>query len=223
MIAIASADDLDFIEDTHTYLESGKVRVSCTQALTLAGLIDFSMVPEDVLMQARDRGIGVHLCTEYIDRHGHCDPTWITEEYEPYVEAWHRFKRDSRLYIKGIEERRIAQLGMVRYGMTYDRHGFIGPAPALIDIKTGMISPVAGLQLAMYESGLTGHAWLGYFRRLVVQLRRDGTYRLHDFADPADLDIARTVLHFTHGLGDLDHHNAAIDTWARNHGVKRAA
>jgi hypothetical protein len=223
MIAIASADDLDFIEDTHTYLESGQVRVSCTQALTRAGLIDFSMVPDDILIPARDRGTGVHLCTEYIDRHGQCDPTWITDDYRPRVNAWNRFKTESRIYITSIEERRIAQLGTVRYGMTFDRVGFMGPAPALIDIKTGMISPVAALQLALYECGLTGQPRLGYLRRLVVQLRADGTYRVHRFDDPTDLDIARAVLDLTHGIGDSDHHNAAIDTWARNHGVKRAA
>lgn len=223
MIAAITVDDFDFIEDTHTYLEAGNVRVSVTQSLSQVGLIDFSMVPDHILLAARDRGTGVHLCTEYRDRFGDCDPTWITPEYAPYIDGWERFKRESGFYCKGIEERRIGLCGGVRFGMTYDRWGFIRMARVLIDLKTGLVSPVAGLQLALYECGLTGSERLGYYRRLVVQPKADGTYKLHDFANPADLDIARAVLHLTHGIGDPAHHNAAIDTWARNHGVKRAA
>ena len=219
-----SADEVDFVEDTHEYREGGAVRISVTQAIKAAGLIDYSLVPPDVLERARQRGVNLHQCAEFHDREGSFDPSWLPEEHAGYFEGWLRFRRESGFLIRAIEHRRIGQHAGIRYGMTLDREGWMGAWPTILDLKfTAAKHPSWGVQLALYELGVTGRPRVGRYRRAAVQIKPNGSYKLHDFSDPSDGDIARTVLLFTHSHGDMSRHVEVLEQWKINHGIQRAA
>ena len=61
---------------------------------------------------------------------------------------------------------------------------------AIIDIKTtAAMNPVTALQLAAYQEAYNAGRKEKAQERWAVQLRKDGTYRLHQYKDRADLSV----------------------------------
>src|SRR5678815_2139742 len=75
------AQTVRFEESAHRYFvePSGREIPGVTRALEEAGLIDFSMVPRDVLLKAQDRGTRVHQALHYLDD-GELDQDTLDEE-----------------------------------------------------------------------------------------------------------------------------------------------
>src|SRR3989338_6921714 len=91
---------LTFNDETHEYFWNGeKVPYSVTGILKVSGLIDTTWYNEP----ARVRGTYVHEATQFLDEDclewDSLDPV-IT----PYVEAYARFKTESKFHVKRIEE-----------------------------------------------------------------------------------------------------------------------
>jgi hypothetical protein len=198
-------DDFSFEEDTHTYRnKEGIVKPSVTQVLKSAGVFDYSRVPVDILERKRVIGSNVHKWTEYYDRDGFIDETWIADTEQGYFEAWLKFRKESGFVIKGIEHRTLAPIAGMEVGGTYDRYGFFGQYPYLLDIKTCTAKhPGWALQLALYEMLQTGKARCGHMGRGVVQLLPTGKYKLHHYEDPRDADVAISAL----ALSNWKHNN----------------
>ncbi len=218
-----SADDLEFIEDTHTYLDAGSPRQSATQMLKSAGLVNYDGIKPDVLEEARRRGVHLHAMTEAHDKREEVDPLWMSEKEWNYFQGYLAFLRDTRVRWSEVERRMVVTLFGCRVGMTFDRLGLWRDGMrALGELKfTAAPSPVWGIQLAIYEMGVTGRSSVGYMHRFAVQVKPNGTYKIHWFNDPADGAMARTVICYNHGLGNMEQHAEVIATWKRNNGITK--
>lgn len=185
------------IRDPSKYTLHGVQIPSVTDVLRLSGLTDYSMVPADVLENARQRGQDVDEFATALDM------GLLPDEIEPdpriagYVEAYKRFRREKPCEIVESQVPRIHET--YRFAGTPDRVVRLEGALAIIDIKcTAAVMPETSVQLAAYAM-LTGAT-----RRFALQLRPDGTYRFPEYHDPNDLRVflgALSVVHWKIALG----------------------
>jgi len=139
-------------------------------------MIDYSMIPQNVLQAAAHRGTAVHKALHYYDD-GELDESTIDPMILPYVEAGIRFYAESRFEVAHVEQR-VVNLTHY-YAGTLDRTGaFPDGSVAVLDWKTGILVPGHGLQLAAY-AGCMDHP--RKYRRIAVQLKDDGTYRIEEY------------------------------------------
>ncbi len=173
-----NSTDLEFDPSTHTYRAGGEVLISVTQALKSAGVIDYSMIPQDVLQLAARRGTLVHRAIHYwLD--GDLDESTVSEEHRGYVDAAKRFVEESQFVPMRVECRGFHPT--LRYAGTFDLDGLIGGSGgdlATVDWKTGMICEGHAIQLSAYNN-LRSNPRVA--RRLAVKLNSDGTYRVHEY------------------------------------------
>lgn len=196
---------LRFDPDTHTYW-LGDAKVPSVTTI-LKPLTDLSAIPRDVLQYAADRGTAVHYGTELYDT-DQLDWDSLTDELVPYIEAWAEFRAITGFRPELIEAR-VFHPGLF-YAGTLDRTGIINGERAILDIKTSKtMYPTVGMQLAAYAEAL--HAAQPeqdkHTARYAVQLKDDGTWALHQYADPTDWPtfVAMRTL-----VGWADKHNQRI-------------
>jgi hypothetical protein len=175
-----SSEPLVFEPATHRYSVGEEVLVSVTQALKLAGVVDYSMIPQDILRAAAERGTYVHKMIQYwLD--GELDLDKVPGGMLGYLDAARRFLDQSRFEAHRVECRDWNPT--LRYAGTWDVDGGIGASadPAIVDWKTGMILDGHAPQLAGYS--LLKRNPRSY-RRIAVKLNADGTFRAHEFPSP---------------------------------------
>jgi hypothetical protein len=180
---------LNFDADAHEYSVGDAPVPGVTSVLT--PLIDFSMVPKDVLARAQQLGTAVHRMTELHDMND-LDEDSLSDELLPYLTAWRRFRAETGFEPELIEQRFFHPV--LRYAGTLDRTGFIGGRRAVLDIKKMMVlGPVVGCQLAAYQElcKVNGHEVKD---RYGLGLRKDGNYRLVAFKDPLDWSMFLSLL-----------------------------
>lgn len=181
-----------FEPDGHIYTVDRNREESVTQVLEAVGISDFTGVDPDVLWWAQQRGTMVHRAAHYINQHN-LDPETVDERIGGYVEAWRAFRRDHELQVhhsEHIVHRRLTIRGnpVIRPAKTdlhiigtLDVAGLIKKhGPVIADIKTGEEAESWPIQLAPYAMAYTERSRYTH-KRLVVQVRRDGTYKLHWF------------------------------------------
>ena len=180
--SVLIGDDVQFWRDAHAYIDhDGRRVLSVMQSLKLAGLIDFSMVPPDVLEHARNRGSLVHEACAKIDLGEPLDDVEIPEECLPYIDAYFLFCKEMRY---------VPDQDWIEKPMTASTH------------------PAWSLQTGGYTLGLRA-AGLQIRQRIAVQLLRTGKYKLHPHEDDSDYqsfgDVYRTAaLKLKLGLATLD-------------------
>jgi hypothetical protein len=187
-------EDVQFERDAHCYRDTdGTRRMSVTQALKIEGLIDYSGVPGGengpIMIGARRRGLLVHQATAIIDR-GDSLEEYDVQEFEGYVEAYHRFAKEMKYVAdpEWVERKMIVELFGQRVGMSPDSVGAIDGVPTLIERKTCATAYAAWkLQTAGYASGLLA-AGVQIRQRFALQLFPDGRYKLHPHDDRGDFD-----------------------------------
>jgi hypothetical protein len=166
---------LQFDEATHTYTVGGAIVPGVTSILK--PLIDFSMVPPDVLARKADLGRRVHFACQLLDEDD-LDEDTIEPDVAAYLDAYRLFKHETRALVLLNEQQVFHKL--YRYAGTLDRVLSIAGVRWLIDLKTCFTTPMsAGPQTAAYQMAMDGGTTL---RRGALRLRPDGTYRL----DPLD-------------------------------------
>ncbi len=169
------AGHLEFDAATHTYRLDGELIPSVTTVLKSVGLVEYAMIPQEVLQAAAHRGTAVHTALEYLDRE-ELDRSTVDPSIEGYVVAYERFVRDSNFIPLHIEHRVFH--GNYRYAGTLDRTGYLGDSLTVLDFKTGLVLPGHAIQLAAYANCLVMPR---RFRRIALQLSGDGTYRVHEY------------------------------------------
>jgi len=190
---------LIFNQDRHEYSDDGIIMPSVTQILVDNGVIDTTWFTE----AGKDRGTAVHLALKYMDQ-GDLDADTVDEDLHGYLYAYEKFKRETRFasYPEGIEQpladsqRRVAG--------TPDRVGAMFGNRAIIDFKTGCLEPWVALQLAGYEDlvrlgdspFLTPEEY--GIERYALQLKKDGKYKLRQFADSNDAYIFKAMTGIYH-------------------------
>lgn len=143
--------ELLFDETTHTYRYDGQLVPGVTSVLEGVGLSDFSMVPPDILEQAKAFGTEVHRITEKLDRNEDI-PTGISEASGLYLCHYIKFLNDLDVEIIDIEKRVFCEKFL--YAGTLDRIAVLKKLslqPVLFDIKTGQKSISHQVQTAAYE------------------------------------------------------------------------
>lgn len=170
---------LTFDEATHTYRVGGSVVPGVTSVLK--PFVDFSGINPSVLAAKADLGRRVHLATQ-LDDEDDLDESSIEPDVAPYLQAYRRFRADTRAVIVAREERVYDPIH--RFAGTLDGVFTIKAENWLVDLKTCFVVPVtAGPQTAAYLRALNDPS---VTRRGALRLRQDGTYRLDPLRDPDD-------------------------------------
>jgi hypothetical protein len=179
---------ITYNDETHTYALDGIRLKSVTQILDIAGLSNYSNIPEDILERARLFGTAVHDMT-YLYDNNNLDTESLDPALVPYLAAWRAF-----LQVTGWTTEAIEQLVYSRrylYAGRYDRKGIYNGKATLLDIKTGVKNKatvkLAGIQLSGYEiahNELNGAATIK--QRLCVWLGGDGKFKMEIYTDKSD-------------------------------------
>jgi hypothetical protein len=191
---------LQFDPTTHTYTLDGYVLPSVTQVLSILQTADFSSVPKEVMEAAGRRGTAVHALLENDDatplivesakkqRTALHSSDWkaaarqkleqrMGQNLDGYVDAARRFLCDSGFSTTVCEQ--LAYHPVYEYAGRFDRAGTIRNGNvAIVDWKTGIITPTVRLQLAAYANLLKDPR---KYRRLAVKLNCNGTYKVHEY------------------------------------------
>jgi hypothetical protein len=178
-------DPLTFDEETHTYRLDGQVVPSVTQVIRPL----FASAQPFWKEEHRERGQKVHEATFLYD-HDNLAPEAITDDIVGYVDAYRRFREESKWRVIFAESRVYSQ--RYRFAGTADRLFLapgIPPEYVLVDIKTSRtVSKATALQLAAYDIAATETANEGVriAAHYALHLSPDGKYRLVRFDDMAE-------------------------------------
>jgi hypothetical protein len=177
-----------FDPEKHLYtLDDGTTLPSVTQILTAMNFIDTKWFDE----WSRDKGSLVHLAC-HIDDTDELDDESLDPEIEPYLSAYRNFKRDSGFLVSSSEVPLASEI--YRFAGTPDKFGTFRDATcAVIDIKSGAVAPWVSIQLEMYKI-LKG----SNYRRYSLQLTKDGKYKLKEWTDRQDRQIALSAVACNH-------------------------
>lgn len=172
--------NLFFDPTTHTYTFNGRIVPSVSQILLEEGFINTQFFTEE----GRSRGSLVHRCIENHVRGAHC---FQIPSVEPYLTAFKNFQKDCDWVAEIIE----VKMGCEQYAGTPDQIGLFQGNRAILDLKTGSISPATGLQLAAYEKLYRGEVEnavlkIVNIKRFALQLMDTGRYMLTEYKERAD-------------------------------------
>ena len=182
MLTESESPQIIFREEDHSYWHGEKELMGVTASLTACGFYQEEYFTEE----SRQRGKAVHLATQFLDE-GRLDSNTLDPAIVGYVEAYRAFKFERQFQPDSIEK--VVWNLMLGLAGTYDRIGMLKLERWLIDIKTGVVDDVAGLQLAGYNMCLPTP-----LKRMAVQLKPDGSYVLHPFTDPMHRKIFTSSL-----------------------------
>ena len=192
---------LTYNDEDHSYQLDGRPVPSVTEIVGLLTAKKYSDANTAVLEQAKRRGTAVHELCEAIDCGVDPEDLEIEPELVGYVNAYLTFLRDWRPEWLYIEK----PLYTLDYAGRCDRIGVIAGQVAIVDIKTtanmDRLSRLALLfQLFFYREAYLfslydpekmhrPKALLG------VQLKKDGTYTVHEAQKIMDKDLPRWDLY----------------------------
>ena len=178
---------IEFNAERHSYTIDGVPVPSVTSVIQSAGLVDFSGIPSDVLDRARRFGTAVHRATELFDK-GTLDEDRLDGSIKPYLDAWKCFLKDFQASV--IKTELSVGSDKYKYAGMIDKIAIIqNKYVALIDIKTGVVSPTAALQTAAYKQAFDETADEKIERRLVVKLDKTGRYFITVYKDEFDINV----------------------------------
>jgi hypothetical protein len=196
---VTNKPKLQFDAAGHTYTLNGLVLPSVTQVLGILAR-DYSDVPREVMEAAGRRGTRVHEMLEEDDAFlfsqvakKACSNviqvgTWkdaarqkleqrTGQNLDGYVDAARRFICDSGFSTTVCEQ--LAYHPVYEYAGRWDRAGNVRNGNlAIVDWKTGIITPTVRLQLAAYANLMPNP--LSY-RRIATKLNSNGTYKVHEY------------------------------------------
>lgn len=172
-----------FREEGHSYTLDGQRLPSVTQILSRC--FDFSMVNADVLAAKAALGTAVHVACELDDADDLVEDS-VHASVRPYLEGYRLFKRQKLTRVIATEQ--VVHNRLYGYAGKFDLLTEFDGSRWLIDWKTPLtISPAVGLQTAAYVAALPSDLAAGKrIKRAALQLKNDGTYKLHEFAQPND-------------------------------------
>ena len=196
---------LHFDPVAHRYTFNGEVVPSVTQILQ--PLMDFSMVPADVLKAKQELGTAAHLACELYDLDDLLEDS-LDPAIVPYLEGWKKFRLETG-FVPSMTEQRVyhPKLG---YAGTFDSYGILNGKTVLLDRKTSSFvsEAVAGPQTAAYEQALLespDYTGPKKMQRGAVQLKPDGTYKYHPYKGGSDWSVFVSLL--------------TLHNWRKRHGL----
>jgi hypothetical protein len=169
---------IEFDELTHVYHFNKKWVPSVSQILLDEGFINATWFTNE----GRVRGTGVHKSIKEKEMGAGCkhDPSW-----EPYLKAYEDFKSSCNWRAHTIEK----FMACSTFAGTPDQIGHMNGVEAVVDVKTGGISKVTGLQLAAYQV-LYGHP----LKRYALQLTAEGRFIITEYKDRRDAYVFESAV-----------------------------
>lgn len=155
-------------------------------------LVDYSMVPADILEAAREFGQHVHLACHLFDI-GELDWASLDPALAPYVRSWERFIEESGAVVVASEQPVVHQpLG---YAGTPDRVLMWNERFVVPDIKSTSVVPKSvGVQTAAYARAYQAmHSLSKEPERMCIHLQPD-KYRVHRRREPTDWSMFLSCL-----------------------------
>lgn len=177
--------------DTSRYVVDGVRVPSVTECLAIAGLVDLSCIPHEVLENARQRGQDGHEWCASIAA-GHVAAKDADGELRPYLEAFEDFMTQMDLEVEAVEE--PVRNDRYRYAGTLDLRGKLNGQRYILDVKlTAAVGPHVGVQLAGYAG-----CFAVPHRRAALQLLPTGKFRISVCVDHHDWHDFLSALRVTH-------------------------
>jgi hypothetical protein len=187
-----------FDAERHEYRLEGQLVPSCTGLLSSGGLVQFGFISADLLERKSELGRQVHQACHLhnLNKLGSYD-----ERVKPHLHAWIKFKEQTKFNLISSAYQTIASINGMSYGMESDCNALVDGHDTIIELKTGRPYPHHGVQLAGYSIG-TPHpkftAPLARFmsrKRMVVELRANGTPKVHEYSERSDYDVFSSLLY----------------------------
>lgn len=185
---MAESESLSFEPTTHTYCVEGRKVPSVTQVLEPYTGLDY--VDRRALEDARIRGTLVHAAIHRLNVLGQLEAAELAQA--PYINAWLDFVSETGATVL-LSERRVYS-EKYGYAGTLDSVLLRDSREGLYDVKTGVVPKTVGPQTAAYLQALREQDGIRWRSRYCVQLREDGTYRLHKLTDRRDWNIFLSAL-----------------------------
>ena len=181
-----------FYDDTHRYTVDGEEVPSVSELVRFITRELYSDAPQYMVDNAATRGTKVHKATEAIDKFGSVE---IESDIAPYVQAYVQFLKDKNPEWKKIE---WAVCNEKLYAGTVDRFGWMDGKPVILDIKT--TQSISGLHKVSYRAQLNLYKLAVWKEEPVeelwiLQLKKDGTYKLIPIEFDDDLALACLTMH----------------------------
>ena len=173
-----------FDKESHTYWWDDELVPGITSVLKHsagAGLYYGNGCPEALANFGKDRGTKVHQACQYLVE-GTLDLDTLDPQLVPFVGAWDKWLRASGFHV-GYLETPMIRLSPVRYAGTPDYIGSIGDDDVVVNLKSGTsgVPRWAGVQMAAETHLLDEWASEANPRRIGLQLRPGGEYRVREF------------------------------------------
>jgi hypothetical protein len=173
---MTTAPDIEFDESTHTYRVNGQKVISVTQAIDEGGFGDWKKFVDQMdLAYAQQLGTAVHSAIELYEE-GTLDTAPLDPLIEPRVDAYEKFKRECD--VLPVELEQVVYNPIYGYCGRLDFRGRVHGDRAIVDFKSGVVDHVVAVQLAGYAGCMDDPAT---YARYSLQLKDDGTYRLHEY------------------------------------------
>lgn len=190
---------LDFNEETHSYTLGGKPVPSVTEIVGLLTARKYADTNAALLQQAQRRGTVVHELCEMLDCGVEPEELDIEPELVGFVNAYLAFLRDYRPEWEWIEK----PVWTLDYAGRIDRVGVIDGETAIVDIKTTASMDRLSRLALLFQLFLYREAYMFSVYRdgkapsllMGVQLKKDGTYTVHDTKKILDRDLPRWDVH----------------------------
>lgn len=204
--------EFTFDAGLHLYKDAnGVARPSVSQVIKAEGLISFAGINPSILERKRQLGTLVHKVTELYDQGEDLTQYEIPEEVWPYFDGWVNFRNDCGFEPRFIEQKMLASVHGMFYGMTLDSEGPIDGEEHIIEKKCGASQhPAWGVQLAGYAMGKYPNA-SSRPKRAAVQLgpQFPRNYKQHPYDEQSDYTVwmnslANTIWKINKGIQVFD-------------------
>ena len=161
-----------------------------TNILKTAGLINFDMVPKDILERACAFGSAVHLATQ-LDDLGTLDIDTVDSSIMGYLESWRKFCKDYDLsFTKDEIEHRLES----KYGFNGTPDRWHTQKGILVDLKSSVaMYPSTEIQTMAYSMLVEENYKIKIKQRLGVQLT-EKCYKVIPYTDKSDRAVFLSCL-----------------------------
>ena len=182
-----------FYDNSHTYTVDGEEVPSVSELTRFLSREIYSEAPQYVLDTAKQRGTDIHKATEALDKFGSVE---VSDEYADYLRAYVAFTKDIKPEWKQIEHPIHNEK---LYAGTLDRYGLMNGQNVIMDIKT--TQTISGLHKVLYTAQLNLYKIAAQSNGMdvdslwVLQLKKDGTYKLHQIEVDDVLALACLTMH----------------------------
>lgn len=184
--------DLRFDAARHEYTLGSRRVIHVTEVLGHfdEGIARAKANHAEAVLAAGDLGTAVHVACELDDR-GVLDEASVDQVVGVRLEQWRKFRREKG-FVPVLIEARVYHRAY-DYAGTLDRMGALDGCRSLIDLKSGVVSRLAGPQTGAYKLAHEAGGGAPVERRFSLHLTED-RYFLVPHADPQDGTVFLSML-----------------------------